>query len=361
MKRNLLSFALLAGLSASVFSCSKDDTTSAPVIPPSDGDTAYVLNGIISTEAGSVAGNSVFLDFSTATQTPIARTSWDLGFYTGNDFRVIINNTTGATAKALTKTDITAVTTADTTGFKTTLQLGMGLGTFSIVDNVEGNLDSTVIAQISATEANNYVYIIRPTNGSASAEKDWYKVKITRSGSDYQLQYAKLSETTIKTITISKDANYNFKYVSFDNNAIASVEPAKAAWDLEWTYTTYKSGTIPYPFADFVYINNQAGVTAAELVYANADARNTAYTNYTDSSIASTTFSNSKTAIADKWRVASAPPGSGLVVGVRTDRFYVIKDAAGNVYKLKFISFITQDGGTRGKPKVEFKLVKKGS
>lgn len=364
MKRNLLSFLLLAGVSATVFSCSKDDSSTTPVIPPSAGDTAYVLNGIISTESGANAGNSVFMDFSTATQTAVARTSWDLGFYCGSDFRVVINNTTGATAKATTKTDLSAITASDTTGFSTTLVLGQGKGTFDIIDNVNGNLDSTVIKQVSATDASNLVYIVRPTNGSVAAEKDWYKIRVIRSGSDYQLQYAKLSATTYSTVTITKDATYNFKYFSFDNNAAASVEPLKAAWDMEWGVTTYQaSATIPYTYADFIYINDRAGVSAAELVYTAsgsstaAEVRNTAYDNYTDSagSISTTTFLSTQNVIGANWRATTG------TIGVKTDRFYVIKDAAGNVYKVKFISFTEQDGGTRGKPKFEFKLVKKGS
>ncbi|WP_255157753.1 HmuY family protein [Siphonobacter sp. BAB-5385] len=46
---------------------------------------------------------------------------------------------------------------------------------------------------------------------------------------------------------------------------------------------------------------------------------------------------------------------------MKTDRFYVIKDAAGNVYKLKFINYTSTDGGERGYPNIEYKLVKKGS
>lgn len=365
MNKNLLSLVLLAGMSAAMYSCSKDDTSTTPVIPPSSGDTAYVLNGLIGSEAGTNAGNSVFVDLSTPAQTAVARTSWDLGFYCGSDYRVIINNTTGATAKALTKTDISQVTAADTAGFSTVLVLGQGLGNFSIIDNVEGKVDSTVIAAVAATDASNYVYIVRPTNGAVSAEKDWYKVKITRSSNGYQLQYAKLSESTIKTATISKDDTYNYKYFSFDNNAAASVEPAKKAWDIEWTLTTYKAtATIPYTYSDFIYINNLGGVTAAELVYTAsgsltaAEVATAAYKNYTDSSgaINTTTFSSSKTIIGSNWRVASQTS-----TAVRADRFYVIKDAAGNVYKLKFVSFAPTDGGTRGKPKFQFALVKKGS
>ena len=78
----------------------------------SDG-TTITLNGIADKEAGSSAGNSVFLDLSANTQTPILRDSWDLGFNSGTDFRVIINNTNVASAIEINKSDINAVTAAD--------------------------------------------------------------------------------------------------------------------------------------------------------------------------------------------------------------------------------------------------------
>ncbi|MFN3381839.1 MAG: HmuY family protein [Runella zeae] len=44
---------------------------------------------------------------------------------------------------------------------------------------------------------------------------------------------------------------------------------------------------------------------------------------------------------------------------MKTDRFYIIKDPNGNYYKLKFISFHPSEGGTRGRPIIDYKLVKK--
>jgi hypothetical protein len=37
----------------------------------------------------------------------------------------------------------------------------------------------------------------------------------------------------------------------------------------------------------------------------------------------------------------------------------MVKDATGNVYKLKFLNFTSADGGERGYPNIEYKLVKK--
>jgi hypothetical protein len=45
--------------------------------------------------------------------------------------------------------------------------------------------------------------------------------------------------------------------------------------------------------------------------------------------------------------------------GVKTDRFYVLKDSYGNYYKLRFTKFGTgTDGTERGRPEIEYALLK---
>jgi hypothetical protein len=114
--------------------------------------------------------------------------------------------------------------------------------------------------------------------------------------------------------------------------------------------TSDGTNDIPYYFADQVFINSLGGTTAAEVLTSTGT-----YDAYTESNIATTTFKNDRMVIGSNWRATTG------TIGVKTDRFYVVKDAAGNVYKLKFVSFTTQDGGERGKPKIEFKLVKKAA
>ena len=80
------------------------------------------------------------------------------------------------------------------------------------------------------------------------------------------------------------------------------------------------------------------------------------YANFKESDLSKVTLSDARDVISSKWRVTS-----GGAVGVKTDRFYVIKDSSGNIYKLKFVSFHANDGGERGKPVIEYALVKKGA
>ncbi|MCD9013912.1 HmuY family protein [Parachryseolinea silvisoli] len=314
------------------------------------------LEGIISDELGSSAGNSVFVDFSSNQQTGVARASWDLGFYSGDEFRVIINNTTAASVIAVEATDLADVTAenVETEG----LALGQGAGTFDIIDDVTGDLTKTAIEEISATEADNKVYIINRTGGFGIVDKpeNLIKLRVVRNGAGYKLQYAALTSTDFKEVQVTKSATNDFTYVSFTTGAMVEVAPAREKWDIEWTYSIYKAPQgIPYAYSDLVFINSRGGVSAVQVLETTVS-----YDQFAASNVASLKFDGQRDVIGSSWRVTSVPPGSTDVVGVRTDRYYVVKDAYENVYKLRFINFHSADGGTRGKPLIEYKLVVKG-
>lgn len=299
---------------------------------------------------GSAYPNQVFIDLSANTQTAVARTSWDLGFYSGTDYRVKLNPTTGALAIALDKTDLAQVTAQDTVALVSKLTLGsFSSEALAFVDDPDGDLTKTVIAPVSATDAENKVYIVnRGTSGNGA--RKWQKIRVLRSGNGYTLQYADITASSFKTLTISKDAQYHFNYVSFDNGPV-TVEPAAAKWDLTWTATTYKTafgtGYIPYFYQDFVLQNTLQGVAVAQVATSTIT-----YETFSESNVNGLTFSNALTTIGANWRRTSPSPAT-----VYEDRFFVIKDTAGNIYKLKFTA-LTQNG-ERGKPQITYALVKK--
>ena len=80
---------------------------------------------------------------------------------------------------------------------------------------------------------------------------------------------------------------------------------------------------------------------------------------FSESDLPALSLSTSKGVIGANWRVTPSP-SPGVVAGAKKDRFYVIKDAAGNYYKLKFNSFTPEDAGKRGYPELEYKLIKRG-
>lgn len=294
--------------------------------------------------------NGVYVDFSNNKQTSIDRKSWNLALYSGTEFRVVLNQGFQATAKALAKTDISTVGYADTVGIWLNHDIN-DPATKSLVDAWDGDLTKTAFAPVSATEAENKVYLVSfETN---KTQDTYYKVKVSRNGNGYKVQYAKIGETIIKSLDVPKDVNNNFAFISLESNKTVAAEPAKMSWDIQWGYGTYDSGLgSPYWFQDLVLLNNLGGAQAAEVLTTAVT-----YDNFAEANIAAVTFLKTRDAIGSKWRQGAGPSGPGTI---KRDRFYVVKDPSGNVYKLRFVSWGGGgDAGERGKPVIEYKLVKK--
>lgn len=323
----------------------------------STGTANYVLSGLAGSESGASAGNSVFVDMSNNAQTPLLRTGWDLGFLNTADFRVVLNNTVSAGAKVLDKNDLAAVVAADTVGLTLSVnQMAPAPTDFNYFDDIDGDITKTVIPAVSATAADNKVIIINRGTGGGTPARAWKKIRVLRNASGgYTVQYANITDATFQTVDIAKDEAYNFKLFSFDNGAVSAGEPKKKEWDIQWTYSVFKTdfggGSVPYNFSDLVNINYLAGVQVAKVLTSAVT-----YDAYAESNIATSTFTSGRWDIGSGWRTAT----SGASPSVLKDQFYVIKDPNGNYYKLKFISFhAATDGGVRGKPVIEYKLVKK--
>lgn len=308
------------------------------------------LNGRVGSNSYA---NSVYVDFSRNSQVAIDRKSWNLGFYNGNDFRVILNGADATTAISSGKTDIAAVTLADADsvlniGGSPLTQEGLP---FSIVDDLKGSLSGTVIAEVSEDAAKNQVYFVAPESSKTSKDQ-WYKVKVNRSANGYTVQYAKVGDTTVKTVEVSKNAAYNFSFLSFDKASIVSVEPEADKWDLMWSYYTGDRGDgHVYFLQDVVLINNIGGVQAGEVLTSTVS-----YANFAKAHVANVQFSTDKNMIGSTWRSTSAFGGGTL--GIKNDRFYIIKDAEGNYYKFRFLKMgLNNDGGERGRPVIEYELI----
>lgn len=346
---------LIALTITGIFTACKKDTDPIIVVPTSAG-AQIQFSGIAAAEAGSAAGNSVYLDLSADKQTPVLRSGWDLGFYCGDDFRVILNNTTSAGAKVLTKNDLAAVTAADTIGLTlTTSQTNPLPEQLAYFDNVAGDLTKTVIPAVSATDADNKVIILNRGTGGGIAARPWVKLRVLRNAAGgYTLQYAGIQETTFKTLLIPKDANWHFKFISFENG-IVDAQPEKEKWDIVWSYslfeTNFGAGQVPYNFSDLISVNYLSGVTVSTKIYADANTASAAFTAFNRDSVIRANF------VADRWSIGSSWRSTQPATGARQDRFYIIKDPRGNYYKLKCLDMGVNDGGTRGKPQFRYSLI----
>jgi len=294
-------------------------------------------------EGGSSAANSVYVDFSNNEQTAVARRSWNLGFSCGNDFGVILNNTTASTALEANIAIDAVVNATDSASFARALALTSTAGGFTLVDDWAGDLSKSVIKE-------GKVYVVN----LGEAQSPLFKVKVSKKDANtYTLKYAKFNESTVKSMDITKDNKFAFKYISFTENKEVPVAPQKNKWDIVWGRSLYKTvsggATVPFSFSDLVMINFKAGVQAAQVLTSVKT-----FADFAKSDIGSVTFSSDVDIIGSKWRNTIGTP-----LGILTDRFYVIKDTSGNYYKLQFLKMgVNSDGGTRGYPQLKYQLLK---
>lgn len=331
-------------------------------------ETASLGTALSPEVGGSGQPNQVYVDLSTGKLTSVVRTSWDLGFYSGNEFRLVLNGSLKMSAKALTSTNIDEVQVADET-----MIIGTGQGIATQVDDPSGNILVTAIAEVSATDANNKVYLINMGSNPATTaalgsegvgtgtSRGWKKIRVLRSGSDYKIQYADIAATTHEEIVISKNSAYNFTFFSLLDKKVVSAEPQKNQWDLNFSafVNVIPGGAggalVPYHYADYVANNVKGGAQTYQVLTSAFG-----YDSFTLANVDNTKFNDDQRNIGSNWRGTSVIGPNGTPVSqfvLRTDRFYVVKDPAGNIYKLKFTGG-TKEDGERGYPKFQYALLK---
>ncbi|HMR82076.1 MAG TPA: HmuY family protein [Niabella sp.] len=333
----------IASATDAVIGTKKDLSVSLSAIT-SEGSTDFAIPG--KTDASNYA-SSVYIDFSNNVAIAADRQSWNIGFTTGSDFKVVLNPYHLSKAWKLNKTDITTViSTADTTG--SGLNFGQYSTPITAIDDISGDLTKTVFGDIATSEADAKVIIYAKEFDTDPA--NWYRIKVSRNGSGYKLQYAKYNETTVKTVNIDKNSDYNLIFFSLETDKVVSVEPKANNWDIQWSYSFYQTATLAYAFQDLISLNYMAGAEAAEVISTTAT-WDTDFNAFARSNVSSLTFLKTKDAIGDKWRVTT---GSGI----KKDRFYVVKDPSGNYYKLRFKKMGVGDTGQRGRPEIDYVLLK---
>lgn len=327
-------------------------------------ETALSGQSMAAEVGGPNQPNQVYIDLSSGGHATAPRTSWDLGFYGGTDFRVAINGSLKMAAKQLETTNIDEVQSPDES-----MIISQGQGVASQIDHPAGLITGTTIAAISANDADNKVYLINmgsnpsetaPSTGSegsaSGTSRGWKKVRILRSGTDYKIQYADIDATTHEEKIISKNSAYNFTFFSLVSKNVVNVEPQKNQWDINFTtFTNLVGGTTPYYYPDFVVTNLKGGARSYQVV--NTETLN--YDTFTLANVVSANFTEDQRNIGSNWRSTSVTGPGGLPVSafvLKTDRFFVIKDPAGNIYKLKFTGGANASG-ERGYPTFQYALL----
>ncbi|NJB83701.1 HmuY family protein [Wenyingzhuangia aestuarii] len=341
---------------------------------------------------GSNFPNQVYIDLSTSKQTAVQRDTWELAVYNGTENRVFLNSSLLVAAAQLEgKTDLLAVTESTALSSPLTLNswgqpsqvstvaellvnLPVGYSQFSnlaegivFTDSKEGNLDETAFAEVSTTASENNVYLVSlgneiPTDAAEAgsinttgAHRGFLKVRILSDGNSYTIRYAALNETSAyQEITVAKNSDQVKTAVSFTSGTVVAVEPEASKWDLNFTgIYSYSSGGYGLTYSDYGLHNSLGNVGLYEvLTYQITDAVRTdydvpSYTNFSISDVnESALIYNNQAVIASDWRNS----GDGIA---KDDRYYIIKDGEGNLYKLRFTALLSS-GGERGFSQLEY-------
>lgn len=403
MKRLFLLQILFAGLL--ITGCSNDDDGpgTEPGIPVVESATIDVESG------GSNQPNQVYIDLSTSNTTVVRRDAWELGFYSGSENRVFLNASILATAAELSEfTDIDAVNS--NTVFETPLQLEtlnlqtqqtvevtvnnveelkaglpLGYGMYGDLDNGisfsdsgNGALSGTAIAEVSATATDNKVYIVSagsdiPTEaaepGSINTTGDhrgFYKIRVLTDGDTYTLQYAELDAESHQEVVISKNEAYTIKAFSLVNGTETDVEPVAEEWDINFTgvysyYGSFGGSVAGLTFSDYALHNTLGEVGLYTVLTYETEGEETVETGapsfeeFTRADVDEAEFEyDDRAVIGSDWRQTAGFGGS--TNQVKDDRYYIVKDAAGNYFKLQFTAFLNA-GGERGYPQFKYELL----
>lgn len=294
---------------------------------------------------GSEFPNQAFIDLSKLEQTTVGKYTWDLGFSFGGH-QVVLNSSAYVMARALDINDIDAVSASDTVGFAAKMYISNYVDTEASgwVDNQNGDLNDTAIGAISSTDTDNNVYIIKRDGDS----RNWKKVRILQDGENYTLQYADIDASSHDEVTISKNVAFNFTHFDLDNGEI-EVEPEKENWDLMYSSYTGRANfgvLLAIGYNDYIVIN-RSGVSAAMVMESEIE-----FDDFEEADLSTITMvSDNISVIGSSWR---SLVDFSLVLN--EDVYYVMSDAEGNNYKLKFTR-LTSETNERGYPEFTFELL----
>lgn len=297
---------------------------------------------------GAEFTHQAFFDLSKIKQTRVDKLSWDLGFYSGETFRVIINNSAKMMAQQIDKNDLTAVTAQDTVGFAASQSFSAFNGdAVDWVDAPDGDLDSLALGIVSPTASENKVFIVsREGEG-----RNWKKIRVLQNSSGYTLQYADISSSTFESFDITKDETFNFSLFDLDNGTTQN-EPAKDSWDImygSFTNVINFGYYLPYAYSDFIIINRN-DTQVIEIIIDES----LTYEGINKTDVSGLTFETAQHTIGSNWRNGGGP---ATAPSLKADRFYIILDSEGNTYKLKFNSMLSAENGERGYTEIQYELL----
>ncbi|MEL7532636.1 MAG: HmuY family protein [Bacteroidota bacterium] len=256
-----------------------------------------------------------------------AKTDWEIGLLCADSiWGIRLNSSLAMQAAATGSEDFEAINTSSGFHFRP--------------DHPSGNIDSLALAGWELDQ----VYVLDLGYTPSGQQRGFRKIVLRSSENEtYQIQYAKLDGTDEKSISITKDEQYNFMGYSLSEHEIRLVEPPKDQYDLCFTqymhifYDPY----LPYLVTGVLTNPNRTQValdSIAEFVEIEAlDADRLVW-------------SDAQDAIGYAWKYYDLQASSFTVF---PKQVFMIRDHEGFLYKLHFLDFY-DDLGNKGTPNFAF-------
>jgi len=252
------------------------------------------------------------------------KTVWDLAFETTSDgYHIFLNSSKVMFAFNTGSTGFYEVN--DTIGYAANSKL----------DATSGNLDSTAIGNWQGL---NHVYIIDRGYDEFGTHLGFRKIQfLSVDELKYTIRFAELNNDDEVNINVTKDANYNFSFLSFSTSNTLNVEPPKETWDLVFTQYTH---VFYNPFHPYLVVGCLLNSYNTSAILINEKT----FEEITFDDVTSYNLSINRNAIGYDWKTFT-----GITFVTDPEMNYIIKDSEGIYYKLHFIDFYNQFG-TKGNP-----------
>lgn len=315
-------FVLLAA-ALSLSSCLNKETP-IPVTPPGNNISAsvslgedYKLQVFYSLKNNVIVSTN---DFA----------AWDFGFEpSATGWHVTLNSAKFMRVYKTAKSDFAAVTIADTAGTK------------SAFDMPSGSMDSTAIGDWRGGN----VYVVNKGVNESGDPLGMAKIKILSvNATKYTVQFSDIDGSNANTLDVIKDETYNLNFLSIDKGGkTLLIEPPKNQWDIvftKYTHIYYDLNNMPYSVVGCLL--NRTATTAAY------DTLHKSFDDVKLDDVAATKFFNGINTIGFDWKTYT-----GTTYTVNANKFYLIHNADGLYFKLRFVDFYNTSG-IKGTPAWQF-------
>lgn len=256
-----------------------------------------------------------------------AKTDWELGFLcTDSTYGIILNSSLAMGAAETGTTDFEAVTSDDDLEF--------------FPDHSSGHPDSMALRNLLGGQ----VFVIDRGYTPSGASRGKVKFQLlSASNGTYEFRYAALNGEKEQVETLEKDDRFNFLAWSLQSHEVRQIEPEKTTYDLcfsQYTHLFYEPYT-PYLVTGVIQNRHQMQVAEDTL---------RSFEEITSEDLDRLSWSSDLDIIGYDWKFFDFANNAFTVF---SEDLFIIHNAAGFVFKLRFLDFY-DESGNKGTPVFDF-------